>query len=128
SHAAVLFPGGFGTHDEGFEILTLVQTGKSEPKPIVCLQAPGDDYWHKWQDFLIGQLLKRGHINQEDLSLFKIVDSEDAALNEIETFYRRYHSLRFIGGALVMRLKYSLTEEQLQVVNQEFNDLLADGF
>jgi len=127
SHAAALFPGGFGTQDEGFEILTLVQTGKSEPKPIVCLQAPGCDYWHKWQEFLAGQMLGHGFINEEDLSLFKIVESEEAALEEIETFYRRYHSLRFVAGALVMRLKDPLTDEQLAILNHEFLDLLADG-
>ena len=127
AHAAALFPGGFGTHDEGFEILTLVQTGKSDPKPIVCLQVPGYGYWDSWRDFLVAHLSARRLINEEDLSLFKIVESEDEAIQEIETFYRRYHSIRFIEKCLVMRLMSPLTEEQLALVNQEFGDLLTNG-
>jgi len=127
AQAAALFPGGFGTHDEGFEVLTLAQTGKSDPKPIVCLQAPGCDYWFHWRDFILDQLLAHRLINEEDLSLIKIVESEEAALEEIETFYRHYHSLRFVNGHLVMRLKVPLTEEQLALLNREFSDLLMAG-
>lgn len=127
SDAIVLFPGGFGTHDEGFEVLTLVQTGKGNPMPILCLQVPGCDYWNNWQDFIEGQLLARKLINREDLSLFKICDTEDAAVQEIDRFYRIYHSLRFVGPILAMRVKRTLSPAQLQVMNQEFSDLLADG-
>jgi uncharacterized protein (TIGR00730 family) len=127
AHAAALFPGGFGTHDEGFEVLTLAQTGKSDPKPIVCLHAPGSDYWYHWRDFILDQLLAPHLINEEDLSLIKIVESEEAALEEVETFYRHYHSLRFVNGDLVMRLKVPLTGDQLALVTREFSDLLAGG-
>ncbi len=125
--AIALFPGGFGTHDEGFEVLTLLQTGKSDPKPIVCLQTPDSQYWDRWRAFIKEDLLGRGLINQEDLSLFRIVDNEEAAVQEIVTFYRRYHSLRFVGRQLAMRLKSSLTEAQVAQVNERFTDLLQEG-
>jgi uncharacterized protein (TIGR00730 family) len=127
SNAVALFPGGFGTHDEGFEILTLTQTGKSDPKPIVCLHAPGDGYWHQWRDFILKQLLGNRLIGEEDLSLFKIVESEAEGLEEITTFYRRYHSIRFVKKHLVMRLKDPLSEDQLELLKSEFDDLLDEG-
>jgi len=127
SHAIALFPGGFGTHDEGFEIMTLVQTGKSDPKPIVCLQAPGCDYWDHWNSFITEQLLKRRLINAEDLSLFTIVDNVEDAVTEIRTFYRRYHSLRFVGRQLAIRLKTPLTEAQVEGVQKQFSDMLTEG-
>jgi len=127
ANAIALFPGGFGTHDEGFEVLTLAQTGKSDPQPIVCLQAPGCDYWDRWHEFITGQLLSRRLINEEDLSLFKIFDSEEAAVKEIETFYRNYHSLRFVDRQLAMRIKHRLSDDQLTTINQEFSDLLVEG-
>ena len=127
SHAAALFPGGFGTHDEGFEVLTLVQTGKSNPQPIVCLQAPGCDYWHQWKAFISEQLLKRRLIDAADLTLFKVCDSADKAVEEIETFYRTYHSIRFVDRDLVVRIKRRLSEDLLAAVTAEFDDLLESG-
>ena len=125
--AIALFPGGFGTHDEGFEILTLAQTGKSDPQPIVCLQASGCDYWDDWSDFIVKQLLKRKLINEEDLSLFTIVNSADDAVEEILAFYRRYHSMRFVGKQLAMRLKSAISAEQLDRIQSQFSDLLTEG-
>lgn len=127
ANAIALFPGGFGTHDEGFEILTLAQTGKSDPQPIVCLQAPGCDYWDDWASFIKRQLLGRRLINQEDLSLFTIVNSAEAAVAHILRFYRRYHSLRFVGRQLAMRLKTPLSAEHLDKIQGSFPDLLAEG-
>lgn len=127
ANAIALFPGGFGTHDEGFEILTLAQTGKSDPQPIVCLQAPGCDYWDDWSAFITRQLLHRKLINEEDLSLFTIMDSPDAAVDHILTFYRRYHSIRFVGRQLAMRLQSPISGEQLEQTQERFGDLLADG-
>ena len=127
SQAAALFPGGYGTHDEGFEVLTLVQTGKSQPQPIVCLQAPGCDYWHHWSDFITNQLLGRQLVNPEDMSLFKIVDSVEAGVAEIESFFRVYHSIRYVEPFHVIRLKTRLTDEQLATINQGFADLLVRG-
>ncbi|HYM38122.1 MAG TPA: LOG family protein [Nitrospiraceae bacterium] len=127
SQAVALFPGGFGTHDEGFEALTLVQTGKAPPQPIVFLHAPGSDYWHTWNRFVTGQLLARKLISEEDLALYKIFDSAEAAVQEITTFYRIYHSLRFVDRLLVMRLKRRLSEGQMNNLNAEFADLLDAG-
>ncbi len=127
SHAIALFPGGFGTHDEGFEILTLAQTGKSDPQPIVCLQAPGCDYWDDWAAFITRQLLRRKLINEEDLALFTIVASADEAVSHILRFYRRYHSMRFVGRQLAMRLKEPVSAEQLEQIRERFSDLLSDG-
>ncbi|HJU04617.1 MAG TPA: TIGR00730 family Rossman fold protein [Nitrospiraceae bacterium] len=127
SHATALFPGGFGTHDETFEVLTLLQTGKSHPQPIVCLQAPGNDYWDRWYDFIMGQLLSQRLISEEDLSLFKIFTSAEEAVEEIENFYRTYHSSRFVHHHLVLRLKHPLAEDQLDTLHMEFRDLLVQG-
>jgi uncharacterized protein (TIGR00730 family) len=127
ANAIALFPGGFGTHDEGFEILTLAQTGKSDPQPIVCLQAPGCDYWDDWAGFINRQLLHRKLISEEDLSLFKIVTTAEAAVDEILHFYRRYHSIRFVGRQLAMRLTKAISVEQLDRIQEQFNDLLTDG-
>jgi uncharacterized protein (TIGR00730 family) len=127
ANAIALFPGGFGTHDEGFEILTLAQTGKSDPQPIVCLQAPGCDYWDEWYAFVTRQLLVRNLINPEDLSLFKITTSVDDAIHEISSFYRRFHSIRYVGRLLAMRLKTSISPEQVAGLHETFGDLLSEG-
>lgn len=127
SHAIALFPGGFGTHDEGFEILTLVQTGKSDPKPIVCLQDPECDYWDHWYAFITEQLLAQRLINREDLSLFRIVRDVEDAVEEIRTFYTRYHSIRFVGRQLAIRIKTPLSGGQLDSLQTEFKDLLTEG-
>jgi uncharacterized protein (TIGR00730 family) len=127
ANAIALFPGGFGTHDEGFEILTLAQTGKSDPQPIICLQAPGCDYWDDWSAFVTRQLLKRKLINEEDMSLFAIVNSAEAAVSQIRRFYHRYHSIRFVGRELALRLKQTITPEQLEHLRDRFSDLLSDG-
>ena len=127
ANAIALFPGGFGTHDEGFEILTLAQTGKSDPQPIVCLQAPNCDYWDDWSAFINKQLLNRKLINEEDTCLFSIVNSAEAAVDHILRFYRRYHSIRFVGRQLAMRLQRSISQEQLEQVREQFSDLLSEG-
>ncbi len=127
SHAAVLFPGGFGTHDEGFELLTLVQTGKTNPQPIVCLEAPGTGYWEAWYRFVTDQLLARGLISKEDLHLFKLFDAPEAAIEEITAFYRHFHSIRFVGRQLVIRIKHPVAEEQLRRINADFADMLERG-
>src|SRR5687767_10774602 len=127
ANAIALFPGGFGTHDEGFEILTLAQTGKSDPQPIVCLQSPGCDYWDDWYTFVTRQLLARQLINAEDLSFFKITSSVEDAIDEIKRFYRRFHSIRYVGRLLAMRLKTSISPEQIAGLHDRFGDLLSEG-
>jgi uncharacterized protein (TIGR00730 family) len=127
ANAIALFPGGFGTHDEGFEILTLAQTGKSDPQPILCLQAEGCDYWDDWYRFISRQMLDRRLISPEDLGLFKITSSVEEAITEIRLFYRRFHSTRYVGRQLAMRLQSPISAEQVAAIHDQFADLLHEG-
>lgn len=127
SHASAVFPGGFGTHDETFEILTLLQTGKNNPHPIVLLDLPGGTYWRKWESFVRENMLATHLISPEDLGLFRIVDSAEAAVAEIEGFYRNYHSSRFVKDRLVIRLQRPLTVGQVDQLNEQFAHLCPDG-
>src|SRR5512145_1046592 len=122
-----LFPGGFGTLDESFEVLTLVQTGKSHPFPIVLVDEPGGDYWRKWTEFVQEQLLRRGLVSPEDLALFRVTDDASAAAAEIRGFYRVFHSTRFVGKELVIRLARPIPEAALGRIRGEFGDILASG-
>jgi uncharacterized protein (TIGR00730 family) len=127
SDAVVLFPGGFGTHDEAFEALTLVQTGKSHLFPIVMVDEPGGNYWTLWQRFVEHGLLARGYISNHDTSLYRITDSVEEAIREVTGFYRVYHSMRYVRGKLVLRLQQRLSDSFLAQVNQSFRDILAGG-
>lgn len=127
AHAFVLLPGGFGTLDEAFETLTLVQTGKAPPAPIVLLDVPGGTYWLTWAQFVQAELRDRGYISANDLDLVKITDDVDVALEEITTFYRNYHSLRFVDGDLVLRLHEEPTPSEVDRLNEEFADIVARG-
>lgn len=127
SHAIALFPGGFGTHDEGLEALTLIQTGKSEMVPVVFVDAPGSTYWRDWMVWVETHLRDRGLISPDDMNLFRVTDSVDEAVAEIEGFYRNYHSSRFLEGKLVLRLHEAPSDEQLEALNDEFAPLLASG-
>jgi uncharacterized protein (TIGR00730 family) len=127
SDAVALFPGGFGTQDECFEVLTLVQTGKSHLFPIVMVDAPGGDYWARWQSYIREVLLARGLIGPDDLSLFKVTDSVDEAVAEVLNFYRVYHSMRYVGGDLVLRLRRRLPERLLGRIRDEYKGILVAG-
>ena len=129
SDAVVLMPGGFGTLDEGFEVLTLVQTGKGRPMPIVMLDAPGGSYWRDWLEFARKQLFQGGYVSPEDEALFFITDDVDSALQEIHNFYRRYHSSRYVDHKrkLVLRLKQPLPAGAVERLNQDFQDILREG-
>lgn len=127
SHASVVFPGGFGTQDETFEVLTLLQTGKNNPHPVALMDVPGGTYWRKWEHFVREHMLAPGLISQEDLPLFRIVNSAEAAVAEIEGFYRTYHSCRFVKGRLVLRLQRLLTATQVDLLNEQFAHLRPDG-
>jgi uncharacterized protein (TIGR00730 family) len=127
SHAIALFPGGFGTMDEGFEVLTLVQTGKSVPVPMIFLDRPGGDFWQSWQQYVQDHLLARGLISPEDLHLYKITDDVEEAVREVRHFYSNYHSLRYSRDDIVMRLHRKPTPEQLEQINDKFAHLRCRG-
>jgi uncharacterized protein (TIGR00730 family) len=127
SHAVALFPGGFGTMDEGFEVLTLVQTGKSVPVPIVMVDKPGGDFWIEWQHYVEKHLLGRKLISPEDLHLYRITDNVDEAVEEVRRFYRNFHSIRYVRDDLIFRLQQAPTEEQLEHIRANFSDILARG-
>lgn len=127
SDAVVLFPGGFGTHDEGFEALTLVQTGKCPPRPLVMIAPPGNTYWKDWEQFITQHLIKTRLISPEDVHLYKITDSVDKAVEELLTFYKVYHSSRFVKERFILRLNREIPDSGVEKLNQEFNDLLEDG-
>jgi len=125
--ATALFPGGFGTLDEGFEMITLMQTGKSRPRPIVLMEPKGSTYWATWMRFVKSQLVKKGFIKKEDLSLFQIVKTCDQAIRYIEDFYRVYHSIRYVSGLAVLRLNRQISRKTLKFINKKFNDILTSG-
>jgi len=127
SDAIALFPGGFGTQDEGFEALTLVQTGKSHLFPILMVDEPGGDYWQDWLKYVKRELLGRQLISPEDLALFKVTDSVDDAVAEVLNFYRNYHSMRYVKRDLVLRLQRPLSEQALEQIRSEFADIVRSG-
>jgi hypothetical protein len=127
SDGYVVMPGGFGTLDEGFELLTLLQTGKAEPAPVVMLDVPGGTYWSAWNEFLRTAVEPRGLVSPDDRSLFLVTDDVGTATDEILGFYRNYQSCRWVGDLLVMRLLVAPDRAQLARLNTEFSDIVADG-
>jgi len=119
-----LFPGGFGTMDETFELLTLMQTGKSALVPVVLIEAGPKPYWRIWHRWIAGTLVERGLIDAEDTSLFRIVDTPDEAVAEMTGFYRVYHSARIVGDDLVFRLNRPLQPAQVADLQDKFADIL----
>lgn len=125
--AVALFPGGFGTLDEAMETLTLVQTGKRNPMPLVLVDDPDRPYWPHLIQFLEEELLARNYICPSDFSLFERVCSVDAAVEKIRHFYSRYHSLRVVHGQLVIRLTSALSPEAIRKLTDQFHDILLPG-
>jgi uncharacterized protein (TIGR00730 family) len=125
--AIALFPGGFGTHDECYETLTLVQTGKAALIPIVFVDKPGGKYWREWADYVAEYLLGNGLISEDDLHLFKITDDPEWAAEEIVNFYRRYHSSRYVNGTLVLRMTSPLSARTISDLNRRFKGMLKPG-
>ncbi|MEM6363906.1 MAG: LOG family protein, partial [Planctomycetota bacterium] len=123
----VCLPGGFGTLDEGLEALTLLQTGKQTMMPLVYLDHPGGSYWHDLGEFFKKQLLCNGMISPADVALYKVTNSVDDAVDELLQFYDVYHSMRYVRDLLVLRLKKPLSDEQLDTIQTDFADILADG-
>ena len=125
--AIVLFPGGFGTHDEGFESLTLVQTGKSHLVPLVFIEPPGGSYWREWFEYIEKHLKIGGYISPEDLSLFHLTDNVEDALDRVTRFYANFHSTILVGDRFVIRHREPLSDEQLDHFNAEYSDMLHGG-
>ncbi|HEX7538983.1 MAG TPA: TIGR00730 family Rossman fold protein [Syntrophales bacterium] len=125
--AVALFPGGFGTLDEAMETLTLVQTGKRNPMPLVLVDDPDRPYWPHLIQFLEEELLARNFICPSDFALFERVCSVDAAVEKIRHFYRRYHSLRYVHGQLVIRLTSPLSPDDIRNLTDQFHDILLPG-
>jgi uncharacterized protein (TIGR00730 family) len=127
SDAIALFPGGFGTQDEAFETLTLCQTGKYGPVPLVLIDKPGGDYWHSWNEYICRQLVAKGLASADDPSLYTITDRLDVACNIIRDFYRVYHSSRYVGRKFVMRLNTELSDSAVAEIDRDFADILTTG-
>jgi uncharacterized protein (TIGR00730 family) len=125
--AVLLFPGGYGTLDEGMETLTLIQTGKCNPIPVFMMDPPGSDYWKKWLKFVEKQLAENGFIAYEDLNLFRLVQSVEEAVELICRFYHRFHSLRYVKNKLVIRMLENLPVSTLELIQSEFSDVLRPG-
>ena len=127
SDAVALFAGGFGTQDEAFECMTLSQTGKFGPVPLVLIDHPGGDYWHSWSDYINTQLVNNGLVSPDDPSLYTVTDNLDVAYDVIRKFYRVYHSSRYVGNQLVIRLREDLSDDQVADLNDTFDDILVSG-
>ncbi len=127
THALALFPGGFGTMDEGFEVLTLMQTGKARIIPVVMIDEPNGHYWETWMKFLTDHLLKLGLISEEDFHFFKIVHSAEEAVAEIVEFYTNYQSARWVGDQMVLRMLHQLTPAAVAQLNRDFADIIRTG-
>lgn len=127
ARAIVLFPGGFGTQDEGFESLTLIQTSKSSPVPVVLCDEPGGTYWQHWRRYVEEELLGNGMIDATDMHLFYITDNADDAVGHIIGFYRQYHSSRYVGDQFVIRLNRPVSESLMDEMNEQYSDILLRG-
>jgi uncharacterized protein (TIGR00730 family) len=125
--AVALFPGGFGTHDEGFETLTLIQTGKAPPIPLLYMDLPGEDYWPSFDRWIREQLLARGLISERDTKLYKICTSPQEGIDYIKFFYSTYHSIRFVRDRLVIRLEKELSDDLVHTLATDFADLVKKG-
>lgn len=127
SDALAAFPGGFGTMDELFEVLTLLQTGKANIMPVVLVEGKSGTYWQHWQDYVLKQLLENGWISPEDQHLYYIAKSPQDAVQHIIKFYKRYHSSRYVRDILVVRLTEELTQQQIGFLNLKYKGLVASG-
>lgn len=127
AEAIVLFPGGFGTQDECFEALTLVQTAKTTPIPIVLCDEPGGTYWQHWLEYVKTELLGHGMIDANDLALVQVLDRAEDAATTVVSFYRRYHSMRYVDDRLVLRMNSPLSTESLSQINVAFADIITTG-
>ena len=125
--AVVCLPGGFGTLDEGLEVLTLLQTGKRDMVPVVLLDSPGGDYWEMFHEYIVDRLLRDRLISRQDLALYKRTDDCQVAIDEVLHFYSNYHSMRYVRNKLVFRLQRPLSDQLLDDIKEHFPDILHSG-
>ena len=123
--AVIIFPGGFGTHDELLESITLAQTGKTQLVPIILMDVPGGTYWSRWEQFLRDDVMSRGYINEREMTFFRIHTGAREAVEDITKFYRNFHSYRFVGGDLVIRLNESPSAALIERLNRDFADIIT---
>jgi len=122
-----VLPGGFGTLDEAFELLTLLQTGKAAPAPIVLLDVPGGTYWQAWESFVVDEVIALGLVSAADRALYRITDNVDDATAELLGFFSNFHSMRYVGRRLVMRLQVAPTAPELEQLAATFADICTRG-
>ncbi len=127
SSAFVCLPGGFGTQDETFELLTLLQTGKASPAPVVLLDVPGGTYWGRWVTYVTEELVSGGLVSPHDHELYLVTHDVDEAVASIQRFWHNYHSIRWVGDRLVVRLQHAPAEDEVRDLNERYRDLLVDG-
>ena len=125
SDAIILFPGGFGTMDEGYEAITLMQTGKSQLMPLVLVDRPGGTYWKTWDKQIREHLLRDGLISPDDLNLYRITDNVDEAVKIVTRFYRNFQSTRFVRDLFIIRLKHAPSASAIEALNEDFADIIT---
>lgn len=127
SDAFVLFPGGFGTQDEGFEVLTLIQTGTCSPRPFVIINYDKSHYWKSWKNYVQTQLLDRSYISPLDIEIIKVANTPEEAVEYVTSFYKIYHSIKYYNRVACMRINKALNESELSAIQKEFSSLLSSG-
>ncbi|MBA3720851.1 MAG: LOG family protein [Parachlamydiaceae bacterium] len=127
SDAIAAFPGGVGTQDELFEVLTLMQTGKASILPVVLMEGPGGTYWKLWEDYIDKNLLALGWISEEDKNFYFIASNVDEGVDHVKQFYKRYQSSRYVGDILVIRMNSPLKQEQIDELNRHYGILFSNG-
>lgn len=127
SDATIIFPGGFGTHDEAFELLTLIQTGCCAPRPIIFMTHPKSKYWERWVEYINLEFIEKQYISKQDLDIFTVTHSVKEAVEEIELFYKYFHSIRYLDDHAIMRFNQNLQSKTIKAINQEFKHLLLSG-
>ncbi len=127
SQASIIFPGGFGTHDELFEVLTLIQTGRCAPRPIILIANPESNYWNRWHKYVKEQLCDREYISEDNLSLYKIVSDVNIAIEWIQHYYSVYHSIRYTKEFAMMRINKRVKQTTLDELSEQFYDIITSG-